>query len=58
MRRYTKIFERQTVPARSGPGVADHRKLVDALADRRADLVKAAMTEHIRKVRKRTLAGL
>ncbi|MDR3496066.1 MAG: GntR family transcriptional regulator [Ancalomicrobiaceae bacterium] len=58
MRRYTKIFERQTVPARSGPGVADHRKLVDALVDRRADLVKMAMSDHIRKVRKRTLAGL
>ena len=58
MRRYTKIFERQTVPARKGPGVADHRKLINALAARRPDQVKSAMTEHIRNVRKRTLAGL
>jgi DNA-binding GntR family transcriptional regulator len=58
MRRYTKIFERQTVPARRSPGGADHRKLIDALAERRADLVKSAMSEHIRNVRKRTLAGL
>lgn len=57
MRRYTKIFERQTVPARMGPGAPDHRKLIDALADRRADLVKQAMSEHIRNVRKRTLTG-
>lgn len=58
MRRYTKIFERQTVPARRSPGGADHRKLLEALKDRRPDLVKAAMSEHIRNVRKRTLAGL
>jgi DNA-binding GntR family transcriptional regulator len=58
MRRYTKIFERQTVPQRSGRGVADHRKLIDALVERRADVVKQAMSEHIRNVRKRTLTGL
>lgn len=58
MRRYTKIFERQTVPARRSPGGTDHRKLLDALTERRADHVKSAMAEHIRNVRKRTLAGL
>ncbi|ALA16867.1 MULTISPECIES: GntR family transcriptional regulator [unclassified Chelatococcus] len=58
MRRYTKIFERQTVPMRLSAGLVDHRKLVTALAARDADKVKAAMAEHIRKVRKRTLAGL
>jgi DNA-binding GntR family transcriptional regulator len=57
MRRYTKIFERQTVPARVNPGASDHRKLVAALAARRADEVKSAMAQHIRNVRKRTLAG-
>lgn len=57
MRRYTEIFERQTVPARISPGAADHRALVDALGGRRPDRVKSAMATHIRNVRKRTLAG-
>jgi DNA-binding FadR family transcriptional regulator len=57
MRRYTKIFERQTVPARINPGAADHRKLLAALSARQADDVKGAMAQHIRNVRKRTLAG-
>lgn len=57
MRRYTKIFERQTVPTRINPGASDHRKLVAALSARQADEVKSAMAQHIRNVRKRTLAG-
>jgi DNA-binding GntR family transcriptional regulator len=57
MRRYTKIFERQTVPARIHPTASDHRKVLTALSARQADDVKAAMAQHIRNVRKRTLAG-
>lgn len=57
MRRYTEIFERQTVPARISPGAGDHRALLVALRERRPDRVKSAMTAHIRNVRKRTLAG-
>lgn len=57
MRRYTEIFERQTVPARVSPGAGDHRALVQALRERRPDQVKTAMAAHIRNVRKRTLAG-
>jgi DNA-binding GntR family transcriptional regulator len=57
MRRYTKIFEQQTIPAQSGPGVADHRRLLTALIEGNPDKVKAAMGDHIKKVRKRTLAG-
>lgn len=58
MRRYTKIFERQTVPTRISPGGLDHRNIVAALARRRPEEVKSAMAKHIRDVRKRTLAGL
>ncbi|MBO1907638.1 GntR family transcriptional regulator [Microvirga sp. 3-52] len=57
MRRYTKIFERQTVPTRVNPGADDHRRLIAALVARQADEVKSAMAQHIRNVRKRTLAG-
>jgi DNA-binding GntR family transcriptional regulator len=57
MRRYTKIFERQTVPTRINPGVSDHRRLVTALAGRQVEEVKSAMAQHIRNVRRRTLAG-
>lgn len=57
MRRYTKIFERQTVPPRINPGAGDHRKILKALREGRADQVRSAMAEHIRNVRKRTLAG-
>ncbi len=58
MRRYTKIFERQTVPPRNKPGIDDHRRLLDALAKGRPEKVREVMAEHIRNVRKRALDGL
>jgi DNA-binding GntR family transcriptional regulator len=57
MRRYTKIFERQTVPMRYKPGVEDHRRILSALASRKPDKARDAMAEHIRQVRKRILDG-
>jgi DNA-binding GntR family transcriptional regulator len=58
MRRYTKIFERQTVPARRKPGIDDHQRILDALATGRPERAREAMAEHIRNVRKRALDGL
>jgi DNA-binding GntR family transcriptional regulator len=58
LRRYTKIFERQTVPARRKPGIADHQHILDALATGRAEKARDAMSEHIRNVRKRALDSL
>jgi DNA-binding GntR family transcriptional regulator len=58
MRRYTKIFERQTVPLRGRPGLDDHRRIIDALATGRPDKARDAMADHIRNVRKRALDGL
>ena len=58
MRRYTKIFELQTVPLRGRPGLDDHRRLIDALATGRPEKARDAMAEHIRNVRKRALDGL
>jgi DNA-binding GntR family transcriptional regulator len=58
MRRYTKIFERQTVPPRRKPGLDDHGRILDALATGRAEKARDAMSEHIRNVRKRALDGL
>ena len=58
MRRYTKIFERQTVPTRLRPGLEDHRRLLAALATGRPDKARDVMAEHIRNVRKRALDGL
>ena len=58
MRRYTKIFERQTVPIRRKPGIDDHQRIIDALATGRAEKARDAMSEHIRNVRKRALDGL
>ena len=58
MRRYTKIFERQTVPPRNKPGIEDHKRLLAALANGRPDKVRDVMAEHIRNVRKRALDGL
>jgi DNA-binding GntR family transcriptional regulator len=58
MRRYTKIFERQTVPTRRKPGIDDHQRIVDALATGRPERAREAMVEHIRNVRKRALDGL
>jgi DNA-binding GntR family transcriptional regulator len=58
MRRYTKIFERQTVPARVRPGIDDHRRLLAAFAARRPEKVREAMIDHIRNMRKRMLDGL
>jgi DNA-binding GntR family transcriptional regulator len=55
MRRYTKIFERQTVPARYKPGVDDHRRILKALAAAKPEDARKAMAEHIRQVRKRIL---
>lgn len=57
MRRYTKIFERQTVPARYKPGVEDHRRILGALATGKPEDARKAMAEHIRQVRKRILDG-
>ena len=58
MRRYTTIFERQTVPPRSKPGLADHQRIVDALASGKPERARDAMADHIRNVRKRTLDSL
>lgn len=58
MRRYTKIFERQTVPPRLKPGIADHERILDALATGRPEKAREAMAEHIRNVRKRALDGV
>jgi DNA-binding GntR family transcriptional regulator len=58
MRRYTKIFERQTVPARQRPGIDDHRRLLAALATGRPDKAREVMADHIRNVRRRALDGL
>jgi DNA-binding GntR family transcriptional regulator len=58
MRRYTKIFERQTVPPRGRPGIEDHRRIIDALATGRPEKARDAMADHIRNVRKRALDGL
>jgi DNA-binding GntR family transcriptional regulator len=58
MRRYTKIFERQTVPLRGKPGIEDHRRILDALSAGRPEKVREAMADHIRNVRKRALDGL
>jgi len=58
MRRYTKIFERQTVPTRRKPGIDDHKRILDALATGRPEKAREAMAEHIRNVRKRALDGL
>lgn len=57
MRRYTKIFERQTIPARTLHGASDHRKLLEALRSHNGERAAAAMAQHIRNVRKRTLSG-
>jgi DNA-binding GntR family transcriptional regulator len=58
MRRYTKIFERQTVPLRGKPGIEDHRRILEALATGRPEKAREAMSNHIRNVRKRALDGL
>jgi DNA-binding GntR family transcriptional regulator len=58
MRRYTKIFERQTVPARQRPGIDDHQRLLAALGTGRPDKAREVMADHIRNVRKRALDGL
>jgi DNA-binding GntR family transcriptional regulator len=58
MRRYTKIFERQTVPLRGKPGIEDHGRILDALASGRPEKAREAMSNHIRNVRKRALDGL
>jgi DNA-binding GntR family transcriptional regulator len=58
MRRYTKIFERQTVPARQRPGIDDHQRLLSAIATGRPEKAREVMAEHIRNVRKRALDGL
>jgi DNA-binding GntR family transcriptional regulator len=58
LRRYTKIFERQTVPPRRKPGIADHQHILDALATGRPEKAREAMSEHIRNVRKRALDSL
>jgi DNA-binding GntR family transcriptional regulator len=57
MRRYTKIFERQTVPEQRKPGVEDHRRILAALSTGKPDKARDAMTEHIRNVRRRILDG-
>ncbi len=58
MRRYTKIFEQQTIPARYKPGVEDHRRILEAVGSGRPDKARDAMAEHIRRVRKRILDSL
>jgi len=58
MRRYTKIFESQMVPARRKPGFEDHREIVDALRSGKPDRARDAMAAHLRNVRKRALDGL
>lgn len=58
MRRYTKIFERQTVPLSVKPGVEDHRRILEALSTGRPEKARDAMADHIRNVRRRALDGL
>lgn len=58
MRRYTKIFERQTVPPRKKPGIEDHQRILAGLATQRPEKARDAMAEHIRNVRRRALDGL
>lgn len=58
MRRYTRIFEQQTVPALVMPGLDDHREILTALKARNADRMRKAMALHIRNVRRRTLDNL
>lgn len=58
MRRYTKIFERQTVPPRHKPGIEDHQRILSALASQRPEKARDVMAEHIRNVRRGALDGL
>ena len=58
MRRYTKIFEQQTVPARRKPGFEDHRRILDALKTGQPERARDAMALHLRRVRKGALDGL
>lgn len=58
MRRYTKIFEQQTIPLRVNPGLEDHRTILAALRKRNAEAAKRAMIQHIRNVRLGTLDSL
>ncbi len=58
MRRYTKIFERQTVPPRQKPGIADHQRILAALTSKRPEKARDVMAEHIRNVRRGALDGL
>ena len=57
MRRYTKIFEQQAFPGRGLFGASDHRDLIEALKLRDGKKAYASMAQHIRNVRKRTLAS-
>ncbi len=58
MRRYTTIFERQTVPPRSKPGLDDHQRIVAALSSGKPERARETMAEHIRNVRRRMLDSL
>lgn len=58
MRRYTKIFEQQTVPAPVMPGLKDHHEILMALKAREPERARKAMSAHIRNVRRRTLDNL
>ena len=58
MRRYTKIFEQQTVPSRVNPGLKDHRQIVAALRERDGEAARKAMAQHIRNVRRGMLDSL
>ncbi|TNB49032.1 GntR family transcriptional regulator [Martelella lutilitoris] len=55
MRRYTTIFERQARTGRSKPGVAEHRAIIEALADEDADRARQAMIRHLDMVREGVL---
>lgn len=58
MRRYTTIFERQTVPVRISPGMDDHRLIIAELAAGRADRAREAMAAHLKNIRRRVLDDL
>nr|WP_272212497.1 GntR family transcriptional regulator [Marinicella sp. W31]MDC2878411.1 GntR family transcriptional regulator [Marinicella sp. W31] len=51
MRRYTTIFERQAKAARSKPGVAEHRAIIDALVAGDQESARQTMIRHLEMVR-------
>ncbi|CAM2865314.1 GntR family transcriptional regulator [Komagataeibacter xylinus] len=55
MRRFTKMFERQSLAERNAPGWAEHESILSALETRDGALASKAMTRHLRTARKTVL---